>query len=241
MRIKKVIAILVILLLSTGIVFAQDTKKEESIEELYLSNPNVRYAYEISMAEDRDDKLLAIDEIGRLIDEGVSAQDEQQIAMILEDLASQGTTVIIRENGRVTNYYPDVRWEACRILAKVQSDEGKKRAVKALVNVLRQDDDPIVKAKAVLALGEIGTNQDNTAARAIATAVTEQDYMAPNNNFAMSSIIALEKLSDSDDGITDASVLSALVKIMQGNYSRTVKNKAREVLDTLRRKQSENK
>ncbi len=221
-----------------GTAFAQSPKespkKEESIEELYLANPGLQIAYEAARSDDRETKLLAISQISELLDEGVSSEDETKISIILRDLSSQGTTVLIREKGRLINYYPDVRREACRVLASVKSVDGKKQAVKVLSEVLRNDDDPIVKAHAAYALGVLGMNENNDAARAISQALEIQDLVAPNDNFAYLSAVALEKISKANNGVSDARSLKILVKIAQGNYNRAVKEKALQVLKELR-------
>ena len=208
--------------------------KEASIEELYLSNPGLQIAYEAARSDDRETKLLAISQINELLDEGMSSEDEQKISVILRDLSSQGTTVLIREKGRLINYYPDVRREACRVLSSVKSEEGKKQAVKVLSDVLRNDDDPIVKANAAYSLGVIGLNENNEPVRAIAKALEIQDIIAPNDNFAYSGVVALEKISKANNGISDARSLKVLVRITQGNYRRVVKEKALQVLRELR-------
>jgi HEAT repeat protein len=238
----KITTVCILCILFAGLIpgtaFAQDPKespkKEASIEELYLSNPGLQIAYEAARSDDRDTKLLAISQINELLDEGVSSDDETNISIILRDLSSQGTTVRVLEKGRLINYYPDVRREACRVLAAVKSEDGKKEAVKILSDVLRNDDDPIVKAHAAYALGVIGMNENNDAVNAISKALEIQDMVAPNDNFAYSGTLALEKISKANNGVSDARSLKILVRIAQGNYNRAVKNKALQVLKELR-------
>jgi hypothetical protein len=238
---RKCISIIVLALcLVPALGFAQNPKetpkKEESIEELFLSNPGLRIAYEAARSEERESKLLAISQINELIDKGLSAKDEEQITVILRDLTAQGTSVLVREKGKLINYYSDVRREACRVLAAVKSEEAKKKAVKVLIEVLRNDDDAIVKSNAVYSLGLIGLNENGESSRAIGLALESQDYVAPNDNLAYSGCIALEKIAKANNGIYDSSSLRMLVKIAQGNYNRTVKEKALQVLQQMRSK-----
>jgi HEAT repeat protein len=238
MRQKSIFIMMILLGLTAGLGFAQNPKatppKEESIEDLFLSNPGLRIAYEAARSEDRESKMLAISQINELIDKGLSAQDEEQITIILRDLSAQGTTVLIREKGRLVNYYTDVRREACRVLASVKSEEAKKKAVKVLVEVLRNDDDPFVKSNAAYSLGIIGLNENGESARAISQALETQDYLAPNDNFAYSGCIALEKIQKANKGSGGSSSMRILVKIAQGNYNRAVKDKALQVLNEVR-------
>jgi HEAT repeat protein len=235
---KSIMIVLLGLSLVPALAFAQNPKespkKEESIEELYLSNPGLRIAYEAARSEERESKLLAISQINELIDEGLSSQDEEQITIVLRDLSAQGTSVLIREKGKLINYFPDVRREACRVLASVKSEEAKKKAVKVLIEVLRNDDDAIVKSSAAYSLGLIGLNENGEVSRAIGQALEAQDYIAPNDNLAYAGCLALEKLVKANKGLDDATSLRILVKIAQGNYTRTVKMKALQVLQEIR-------
>ena len=238
MRRKSLLIIMLAVVFVPGMAFGQNPKetpkKEESIEELYLSSPGLRIAYEAARAEDRDSKLLAVSQLNELIDEGLSAADEVKATVILRDLSAQGTTIRMKEKGRLINYLPDVRREACRVLASVKSEDARKSAVKVLIDVLRSDDDPIVKSQAVYSLGLLGMNENGEVTRAIAQALEAQDYLAPNDNLAYSGCIAIEKISKANKGIDDPSSLRILVRIVQGNYNRTVKEKALQVVKELR-------
>jgi HEAT repeat protein len=239
MNVKKIISGAAFFILVVGVIFAQNagdtTKKEESIEELYLMNPALRIAYETSRSEERESKLLAISQINDLIDKGVNSKDEEQITVILRDLSAQGTTIILREKGRLINYYVDVRREACRALGTVKSAEAKRKAVKVLISVLYNDDDPIVKSNAAYALGNLGINENEESASALARALEIQDNLAPNDNFAYSSILAIKKIAETNNGMSEPAALRVLVRITQGNYNRSVKDKALEVLQLLRK------
>jgi len=62
----------------------------------------------------------------------------------------------------------------------------------------------------------------------------KQDYLAPNDHFAYSGVLAFEKIAQANKGVYDPAVFRVLVKITQGNYNRSVKDKAWQVLQTLR-------
>ncbi|MBN2354357.1 MAG: HEAT repeat domain-containing protein [Spirochaetales bacterium] len=238
MKRKSVLIIMLGFGLVPGMAFAQNPKdapkREESIEELYLSSPGLRIAYEAARSDERESKLLAVSQINELIDEGMSAADEEKATVILRDLTAQGTSVLIREKRKLVNYFPDVRREACRVLASLKSEGARKNAEKVLIEVLNNDDDPIVKSQAVYSLGLLGLNENGEASRAIAHALEAQDYLAPNDNLAYSGCIALEKIAKANKGFNDASSLRILVRIAQGNYNRTVKEKALQVVKEIR-------
>lgn len=236
MNLKKIVLVaFAFSLVFNNLGMAQETRtKEASIEELYLSNPALRIAYDASRSDDRESKLLAISQLNELLEKGLSPRDEEQVTVILNDLASQGTLIVIREKGRLMNYFADVRREACRVLSLIKSQEAKKKAVKILINILNVDDDPLVKAQAASSLGAIGLNENEDAARAIANALDSQDKIAPNDNLAYTAMIAFEKLAKANNGIYAPEVSRIVVRIIQGNYKRVVKEKATEVLELLR-------
>ena len=211
----------------------ESTTREESIEELFLRNPALHIVKEEATSYDRDIKLLAITTIEEMLKDGVNAQDEVQIAIILGHLAAEGTTTIIRENGRIINYFPEVRGQACRVLQFVQSSEAREKAVNILIAVLQKDVDPIVKSNAVYTLGILGINDENRVVKAISISFNSQDLIAPNNNFAFAVALAFEKIAKTNSGIFTPEAFSTLVKIIQGNYNKPVRDKAYEVLQAL--------
>jgi hypothetical protein len=212
----------------------ESSDREPPIEELYLKNPELQIINEEATSNDREAKLRAITRVEKTLKEGTSTDEEYTIALILGHLAGEGTTTLHSEQGRLINYFPEVRGQACNALQFVKSDKAKAKAVNILIGVLINDIDPIVKSNAAYALGEIGLNEDERAAKALAEAVEIQDIMAPNDNFAYVAALAFEKIAKANDGIYEPRAYRALVKIAQGNYSKVVKDKALEVLEELK-------
>ena len=68
-----------------------------------------------------------------------------------------------------------------------------------------------------------------------------RDLDLPDNNLAYAVCLALEKLADKNNGFEDAAYSAeaarALVRIAQGSYIRTVRRKAIDTLDVLKRYQ----
>ena len=62
----------------------------------------------------------------------------------------------------------------------------------------------------------------------------KENPQAPDNNFAYAMCLAVEKLSRKAGGLKDPAAYQILVKIAAGNYLRTVKTKALQVLDELK-------
>ena len=104
----------------------------------------------------------------------------------------------------------------------------------SLVDILIFDGEVMVKAEAVYALGVIGDGADGFVAEVLADSIRKQTAIAPDNNYAYATALAIEKLADKNKGMRDFRAYTTLVTIMQGNYTRKVKDKAYEVLQKIR-------
>jgi len=208
----------------------QDSEQEPTVEEVYLESPEFQMIKQQAFTLNRDTKLQALDNIESMLDEGNLNTGDPQAHYILDYLAMEGTSREVRENGRLVNYYPVIRKRACELLGEL----GGPIAKDSLIKVLLKDNEPMVLAEAAYALGEIGINPDNDAAKAIAEAMESQNAVAPDNNFAMAGLIAIEKLAEKNEGINSPDVFDAVIHVAQGNYITMVKSKAVDVIDALR-------
>lgn len=204
---------------------------ELTIEEVYLQNAEIRIIREQALSEDRGMKLLALDNIQEMLDDGKLSTGAPDAHLILDYLAGEGLIRMVRENQQLVNYYPEVRRRAAEILGQLGGEKSKD----TLLNVLRSDIEPMVLAETVYALGKIGINENNQTSQVIAATVLAQDAVNPDDNFAFASLLAFEKLADANGGLTDSTALEAVVRMAQGNYNRTVKQKAFQVLENLRK------
>lgn len=93
----------------------------------------------------------------------------------------------------------------------------------------------MVKSEAAYALGVVGMNKDNEVVKVLAYALDREDPSKPDNNFAYAMALAIEKIVKKGQGATDAIAYKTLVKIAGGNYLRTVKTKALQVLEGLKK------
>jgi HEAT repeat protein len=152
---------------------------------------------------------------------------------VLEYLAMEGTGRRVRENARMVNYFPEVRRRAANLLGRL----GGEKARNALISVLIIDDEPMVKAEAAYALGVVGLNGDNDTVKAILFTLQQEDPSTPDNNLGYAICLALEKIAKRNGGIKEPEAYRALVRIAQGPYIRTVKQKALATLEELRKYQ----
>jgi hypothetical protein len=205
--------------------------KEITIEELFLKSVEMQILREKAISDDYEIKLSALDDLEKKIDSGSFKADDLQVEFVAEYLAMEGSGHITRQEGHQINDFPEVRRRAAALLGRLGTEEAKN----ALVRVLFIDQDPTVKSEAAYGLGVIGMNKDNEVVKALAFAYNREDPTRPDNNFGYALCLAMEKIVKKNPGsINDSDGFKMLVKIAQGNYLRTVKTKALQVLEELK-------
>jgi hypothetical protein len=122
--------------------------------------------------------------------------------------------------------YPEVRRLACKVLGELGTDKARG----ALIAILLAESEAMVKAEAAYALGVIGKDEKGDATGAIGWVIDKEDPINPDNNFAYASVLALEKIASKNKGLKNIAGYTALIRIAQGNYIRTVRDKALGVI-----------
>ena len=229
---KAVLTVAVAVGLVAVVLGAQSTKKELTVEELYLRDIEFQILSEKAFSGDPELKMSVLDEMEKMIEDDL-VKDRDKVEFVLEYLAMEGTGRRIRENARVINYFPEVRRRAVSILGRL----GGEKAKDALVSALVIDDEAMVKAEAAYALGMIGMNDENEVVKAILFTLEQQDPSQPDNNLGYAICLALEKIAKKNNGIKEPDAYRALVRIAQGPYIKTVKQKALATLEELKKYQ----
>ncbi|MBF9016113.1 MULTISPECIES: HEAT repeat domain-containing protein [unclassified Oceanispirochaeta] len=230
MKKLKLAIVLFISMLMTVSLFAQED--EQTIEELYLqSQVKVKIIRAEAESVDRDMKMIAIQDIEKMVGDGEIAEDDREMVGILSSLGTEGISNQVIEQGAVINNYPMVRKEAVRLLGEVGGDMARD----ALVNVLLTDDEPMVLAEAVVALSKVGPDEQGVAMAVLADSMRSQTALKKDNNFANAFILAVANLAEANDGIDDIRVFEELTKIAdpRSGYITVVRKKAFELLKNL--------
>jgi hypothetical protein len=232
MRMKPFIAAVMILVCLPFLSFAQEDegRDEVTVEELYLENIELGLIRAQAMSTNRDAKLRALENLEEMIASGKVTPESADALLLLDYLAMEGVSRQVRMNGRLINYFPMVRKKAVELLGKVKGETAKD----ILLDVLSEDNEPMVKAEAAYALGLIGLNENEEVTRALAYELMNQTAVAPDDNFAYAVMLSYEKIAAANNGIREPSVYLSLIQVSQGNYVKAVREKALDVMDVLR-------
>ena len=207
-------------------------QSEATIEELYLQSAIKTQIIKAEAASpDRDMKMVALTDIRDMVADG-SASDNPEILEVLGDLAGEGVTNIVREQGLVINDFPEVRREAAKILGEM----GTPEAARELNTILLTDPEPMVMSEAILAISNISVDDTNARNRSMAAAIYRQTAVNKDNNFAYTYLQAVENVANREGGINDPMIFEEVAKIADARqgYNRVVRERAFRLLRELK-------
>lgn len=235
---KKSLAITVLIVLVAGFGFAQsDDDRPTTIEDIFLRQQiELQILQSQARSTDRESKLLALETVRKMVESGDIDPNDGRTFEIIHDLATEGTSNQVRQSGRVINNYPVVRKEAAALLG----DIGGREAQGVLLSMVREDPEPMVLAEAIYALGKIGPedNADMVADHIVYTLVRENAKISPDNNLALATLLALQRLFDGGIEFEDPDQLSDTIGLIidistNYRYITIVRDRARDVLANL--------
>ena len=222
MKINKLIAVgLTTFILGAG-AFAQSSKNETSVESEYMSSMEDIVITEMANSDQRDNKLVALQYLEAAADKRNVSPD---MVRALDLLSGEGISTQSRTKGRLANNYPDIRAKACDILGKIGTEE----AAYVLTNVVKNDNEPWVLSRAIRALGEIGSNEDDKVTDTIAFISNRVEVLNPTSSLANEIVDAYEKLLPETKN--KKPVIDSLTRIASDyRFVRPVRTKALELL-----------
>jgi hypothetical protein len=213
---KRIVLCLICLMLAAlAAGFCVANAQETTEQYLFnLKNPGVKGYIELMYEGSHEGKLLAAIKLGEL------GRSETQITEALVYGLSQGTTFVIRETGKVTNDYWDVRAASAKALGQTRDPSS----LKDLYYTLRYDPDKFVRASAAYAIGKIGKEESvSHLKRIIETSITG----GPDDELILACI---EGMGD----IGHQSAFPPLVDVVRGKYNRSLKLAAMEAINRLK-------
>lgn len=231
MKCVKKALLIGLFLASSSIVFAQkqsvqnQSNSETSVENEYLNDIDGDIILSLVSSDDLDNKLVALQFLQSAIEEG---NNSETVIQALDQLAGEGITSESRTNGRQINNFPQIRRQACLLMAKVPTEHSKNTLVKVAV----ADNEPMVIAAAVNSLGEIGINENDEVVNAIAFANKRNQYLNPTSSLAMEVLDAYEKLGPNTQNIKII-VDSVAAIAVDYHYVTPVRQRANRLLKTL--------
>lgn len=190
MKLAKKFLFVTALLALNAIIFAQSKESETNVENEYLTDVDGDIIMSLATSDELDNKLVALQYLQNAIEEGNTSD---LVIKALDQLAGEGITSQTRTAGRISNNFPEVRRQACLLLAKIPTEHSKN----TLVNIAIADNEPMVIAAAVQSLGTIGINDNDETVEAIAYANKRNQVLNPTSSLAMEVLCAYEKLADS--------------------------------------------
>lgn len=223
MKVCKKVAFSLLAVLFVANVHAQQSEK--TVESEYLSSVEDIVITELATSEELDNKLVALQYLEAAINDGRTSPD---MMVALDALAGEGITSQSRTNGRLMNNYPQVRAQACDLLAKVPTEESKT----TLKKIALADNEPMVVTSAIRALGEVGLNDGDDVIDTINWVSQKNLYVNPTSSLALEILVAYEKLVDKVED--KSSMLQSVNKIASNyNYVPSVRNRAKELSKKL--------
>lgn len=201
------------------------SESETFVENEYLNDIDGEIIMSLASSPDLDNKLVALQYLENALSEGNTSD---AVLQALDQLAGEGVNNQSRTKGRLMNNYPEVRRQACFLLAKVPTEHSKN----TLVSIALADNEPMVIAAAVQSLGTIGINTNDEVVDAIAFANRKNQVLNPTSSLALEVLNAFEVLAPSTEN--KKPMIDAITRISTDyHYVTPVRQKAYKLLKQL--------
>ena len=232
MKLTRKVVISLLMLVYAGSLFAQQqnvnkkqNKEETSVENEYLNDVDGDIITTLADSDEYDNKLVALQYLQAAIEDGNTSDS---VIYALDKLAGEGINNQARTNGRLINNFPEIRRQACLLMAKVPTEHSKN----TLISIAVADNEPMVIAAACKSLGEIGINDNDETVEAIAFANRRNQVLNPTSSLALEVLNAFEALSDSTEN--KKTMIDAIARISTDyRYVTPVRQRAYKLLKTL--------
>lgn len=234
MKLSKKVLIATLMGFVSVVAFAQEksvqrksstSEKETSVESEYLNDVDGDIIMTLAESDEYDNKLVALQYLQSALDDGNTSD---AVIQALDKLAGEGLTNQTRTNGRLSNNFPEIRRQACLLMAKVPTEHSKN----TLISIAVADSEPMVIAAAVKSLGEIGINNNDEAVDAIAFANRRNQVLNPTSSLALEVLNAYEALADKTEN--RKTMIDSIARISTDyHYVTPVRQKAYKLLKSI--------
>jgi hypothetical protein len=219
---KKIYFIAVALVMTSSILFSQ------TIEDKLLKKKEQRilnYYYQAKTGG-RNQKVNVLESILSEYDESRYSEKDQKLVDLVVYLSQEGSTRQEFESNRLVNDFPEVRREACMVLAKIGGDQARS----ALIDILANDASATVKAEALESLAIVKDNQKNEALRAIV--FMYRSSYKPDPKLITGLINAIVSIAKGNAEVYGDAIL-ILSEIQVGQFPRTTREMAFNAIKKL--------
>jgi hypothetical protein len=237
MKLTRKVILSALLLTFTSFTFAQqqtvkknnetkkETQEETSVEDEYLNDVDGEIITTLADSDEYDNKLVALQYLQAAIDDGNTSE---AVIAALDKLAGEGLNNQSRTKGRLMNNFPEIRRQACLLMAKVPTEHSKN----TLISIAVADNEPMVIAAACKSLGEIGINENDETVEAIAFANRRNQVLNPTSSLALEVLNAFEVLADSTEN--KKTMIDAIARIsVDYRYVTPVRQRAYKLLKSI--------
>ena len=233
MKLTKKLFAVVLMMSAAAMTFAQSqsvqkkssSSNESYVENEYLDDIDTEIIIGMAEADDYDSKFLALQYIQDAIDNGNTSAG---VIEALDKLAGEGILSESRTNGRKINNFPDIRRDACLLMAQVPSEHTKNQLIKIMV----AENEPMVTAAAVQSLSKINPENADEAIEAICFIHKKNMYLNPTSSLAFEVVDAFERLAPN---ATNYKAMTTTLTLIASNYRypTSVRNRAQKLLKKL--------
>ena len=222
------LALTILFLLIPLLGFSADTN-----DEGWVTTQNAKINKQViqSMATSGDPQIKAIllNELALDIDSGKTAKGDTASIATLKTVVLEGLYSIDVTESSNTKTLPEIKVRACRLLGKVGGDEAKD----VLIELIKNEQEPVVLAEAMLALGELKIALIEYDFIIIANQIRTQDLTTRDNYFASSVISCVQSLYGAGQVFDQPDFLRSLISIAEGTYLKSVREYAWSVIEML--------
>ena len=224
--------LLSLILLMPPLAEAQENETRPSVEELYLqSEISLEILSRQMRSPERNVQLLALDSLENQLEGGLIDPRDEVVLNAVRPLIEHGVITSFGENRwSIESYDPMVRREAVRVVGKLKGDGARS----VLVQTVRHDPEPIVRAQALFGLARMGSDPTGEVTQTIAKMMLREHLGDFDEGVVYAGLVALRSIASDGENVMDPASIEMLVYVASDmRYSRLFRSHALETLSFL--------